>query len=133
MIGDHITTVKLLPFTMYERLGLGELRYTKIILQLANMSTRLSRGVVEDVLIKMGEFIFFVDFVVLDTKRVPIAESHIPVILGHPWLATSNALIKYRNGIMKLSFGNMTLDLNIFNLERHSDGFHGVGRSTLKS
>ncbi|XP_073137090.1 uncharacterized protein [Henckelia pumila] len=38
------------------------------------------------------------------------------VILGRPFLATSNALINCRNGIMKLSFGNMTLELNVFNL-----------------
>ncbi|XP_073049540.1 uncharacterized protein [Primulina eburnea] len=35
---------------------------------------------------------------------------------GRPFLATSNALINCRNGIMKLSFDNMTLELNVFNL-----------------
>ena len=39
-----------------------------------------------------------------------------PVILGRPFLATSNALINCRNGLMKLSFGNMTLEMNIFNI-----------------
>ncbi|XP_020269345.1 uncharacterized protein LOC109844641 [Asparagus officinalis] len=38
--------------------------------------------------------------------------------LGRPFLATSNALINCRTGQMKLSFGNMTVDLNIFNLGR---------------
>ena len=37
------------------------------------------------------------------------------MILGCPFLATSNALINCRSGLLKLSFGNMTLDLNIFN------------------
>ena len=37
------------------------------------------------------------------------------MILGRPFLATSNALINCRNGVLKLSFGNMTLELNIFN------------------
>ncbi|KAL3569991.1 hypothetical protein D5086_027240 [Populus alba] len=36
--------------------------------------------------------------------------------LGRPFLATSNALINCRNGLMKLSFGNMTLEMNIFNI-----------------
>uniref|UniRef100_A0A2N9EEQ6 Retrotransposon gag domain-containing protein n=1 Tax=Fagus sylvatica TaxID=28930 RepID=A0A2N9EEQ6_FAGSY len=39
----------------------------------------------------------------------------IPVILGRPFLATSNALINCRSGVLKLSFGNMTVELNIFN------------------
>ena len=68
--------------------------------------------------IKVGELIFPIDFVVLDTVRMPNAESHILVILGHPSLATSNALISFRDGIMKPSFDNLSLDLNIFNLRR---------------
>ena len=37
------------------------------------------------------------------------------MILGCPFLATSNALINCRSKVLKLSFGNMTLKLNIFN------------------
>ena len=39
-----------------------------------------------------------------------------PIILGRPFLTTSNAIINYRNGVMQLTFGNMTLELNIFHL-----------------
>ena len=39
-----------------------------------------------------------------------------PIILGRPFLATSNAIINYQNGFMQLTFGNMTLELNIFHL-----------------
>jgi len=115
---DLRASVNLLPFTIYERFGQGELKPTKIVPQVADRSTRIPRGVVEDVLINVGEFIFPIDFIVLDTERVPAAESHIPVILGRLFLSISNALINYRNGIMKLSFGNITLDLNIFDLQR---------------
>jgi len=128
---DLGASVNLLPLTVYKILRVGELTHTKIVLQLANKSTRVPRGVVEDVLIKVGEFIFPVDFVVLDTERVPNVESHIPVILGFPFLATSNARINCRNGIMKLSFGNMTLDSNIFNMQRQSDDFDDMDHSTL--
>ena len=40
----------------------------------------------------------------------------VPIILGRPFLATANAIINYRNGVMQLTFGNMTLELNIFHL-----------------
>jgi hypothetical protein len=56
-----------------------------------------------------------VDFIVLDTQPVETCNP-IPVILGRPFLATSNALINCRNGLMKLSVGNMTLKMNIFNI-----------------
>ena len=39
-----------------------------------------------------------------------------PIILGRPFLATSNAIINCRNGVMQLTLGNMTLELNIFHL-----------------
>jgi len=41
----------------------------------------------------------------------------IPLILGRPFIATSNTLINCLSGLMKLTFRNMIVDLNIFNLE----------------
>jgi len=73
------------------------------------------RGIVEDVLVQVDKFIYHVDFIVLDTQPVE-ACNLIPVILGRPFLATSNALINCRNGLMKLSFENMTLKMDIFNI-----------------
>ena len=58
------------------------------------------------------------DFVILKTKSITNPETQIPIILGQPFLATSNALINCRNGVMKLSFENMTIELNMFNLQR---------------
>ena len=55
------------------------------------------------------------DFIVLDTQPLKVGNL-IPVILGRPFLATSNALINCRNGIMKLSFGTISLELNVFNI-----------------
>ncbi|RVW78221.1 Retrovirus-related Pol polyprotein from transposon 17.6 [Vitis vinifera] len=40
------------------------------------------------------------------------------IILGRPFLATSNAIINCRNGLMQLTFGNMTLELNIFYMSK---------------
>ena len=55
-------------------------------------------------------------FVVLDTEPVAEAIHQVPIILGRLFLATSTAIINCRNGVMQLSFGNMTLELNIFHL-----------------
>ncbi|KAF6172256.1 hypothetical protein GIB67_024878, partial [Kingdonia uniflora] len=50
-----------------------------------------------------------------DTEPVANPEDEIPVILGRPFLATANTVINCRNRIMKLTFRNMTVELNIFN------------------
>jgi len=51
------------------------------------------RGVVEDVLIKLGEFIYLVDFVLLETKKVTNTVSQAPIILGRPFLACPMLLL----------------------------------------
>uniref|UniRef100_A0A2N9I9L5 Reverse transcriptase/retrotransposon-derived protein RNase H-like domain-containing protein n=1 Tax=Fagus sylvatica TaxID=28930 RepID=A0A2N9I9L5_FAGSY len=126
---DLGASVNLLPYSVYEQLGLGELKPTGIILQLADRSVKTPRGIVEDVLVQIDKFYFPVDFIVLDTHPVSNVGIQIPIILGRPFLATSNALINCRNGVMKLSFGNMTLEVNIFNICKQpgdDDGFHEV-------
>ena len=117
---DLGASVNLLPYSMYKQLGLGELKPTSITLLLADRSIKIPKGTIDDVLIQVDRFYYLVDFVVLDTEPVAIGPNHVPIILGRPFLATSNAIINCRNGIMQLTFGNMTLELNIFHLgKRH--------------
>ena len=105
----------LLPYSVFWSLNLGELKPTSVTLLLADRSIKVPRGIVEDVLVQVDKFIYPVDFIVLDKQPVEACNSF-PVILGRPFLATFNALINCRNGLMKLSFGNMTLEMNIFNI-----------------
>ena len=89
-----------------------------MILQLADRSVKNLRGIVKDVLVKVDAFYFPIDFVVLDTEPALNASTQIHVILGHPFLAISNALINCWSGVMKISFGNMTVELNIFDISK---------------
>ena len=105
---DLGASVNLLPFSMYQQLGLGEFKPTTITLSLADRSINIPKGTVEDVLIQVDKFYYLVDFVVLDTEPVVVGANHVPIILGSPFLATSNAVINCRSGVMQLTFGNMT-------------------------
>ena len=69
-----------------------------------------------DVLVQVDKFYFPVDFVVPDTQSMVNQGTQFLVILGRPFLATANAIIQCRGGLMTLSFGNMTVNLNIFNV-----------------
>ena len=66
----------------------------------------------------MNKFYYPVDFVVLGTKPAAVVANYVPIILGRPLLATYNAIINCQNGVMQLTFGNMTLELNIFHLSK---------------
>ena len=115
---DLGASVNLLSYSMYKQLGLGELKPTSITLSLADRSIKIPKGTIEDVLIQVDRFYYPVDFVVLDTEPVAVGTNHVPIILGRPFLATSNAIINCRNGVMQLTFGNMTVELNIFHLSK---------------
>ena len=56
------------PYSMYKKLGLGELKPTSITLSLADRPIKIAKGTVEDVLIQVDKFYYPVDFVVLDTE-----------------------------------------------------------------
>ena len=113
---DLGASVNLLPYSVYVELGLRELEPTNITLHLADRSVKIPRGIVKDVLVQVDKFYFPVDFVVLDTQPVVNQGTQFPVILGRPFLATTNTIRHYRGGLMTLSFGNMTVNLNIFNV-----------------
>ena len=51
-----------------------------------------------DLFIKVGGLVFLADFVILDVNK----DTEVPIILGHPLLATSRALLDIQNGKMTL-------------------------------
>ena len=131
-IGDYVmehalldlgASVNLISFSVYQKLGLGELKPTSVTLQLADCSVRKLRGMIEDVLVKIEHFYYLVNFIVLDYQPVLHPSAHTPIILGRPFLVTANALINCRNRRMQLTFGSMTLELNIFHVVKqpHED------------
>ncbi|RVW62062.1 Retrovirus-related Pol polyprotein from transposon 17.6 [Vitis vinifera] len=115
---DLGASVNLLPYSVYKQLGLGELKPTSITLSLADRSVKIPRGIIEDVLVQVDNFYYPVDFVVLDTDPFVKEANYVHIILGRPFLATSNAIINCRNGLVQLTFGNMTLELNIFYMSK---------------
>ena len=69
-------------------------------------------------LIQIDKFYYPIDFLVLDIPSIVDMESKVPLILENPFLTIANALINYRNGLMKLSFENKTLEVKIFHVNK---------------
>ena len=68
-ICDSGASINLMPLSVVQRLSLGELTLTAITLQMADRSMTQLEGVLEDVLVKVGKFIFHVDFVVIKMEE----------------------------------------------------------------
>src|SRR4051812_13018624 len=118
---DLGASVNILPYSVYLQMGLGELKPTKMRIQLADRSVIISRDIIEDVLVKIEHFYYPVDLVVIDTEPAQDMSHQTRMILGRPFLSTSNALINCRNGLMKISFGHMTLELNVFHVNNRRE------------
>lgn len=106
-----------IPILQFGELGAQP---TKVTLLLTDRLVKRPLGMVANVLIKICEFIFLVDFIALEIKLIPNLHNQILIILGKLFLETFNALIDCKSGVMKLSFRNMTMTLNIFNMDKHT-------------
>ena len=77
----------------------------------------------EDVLVQVDTFYHPFDFVVLDIEQSTRGINNVPIILGRHFLTISNALINCRSGLMQLTFWNMTMEVNVFNLFKKPNSF----------
>ncbi|GJU46384.1 putative reverse transcriptase domain-containing protein [Tanacetum coccineum] len=108
-LADFGASISLMPYSMYARLDLGELKPTRMCIELENKSTQYPRWIAENVIVKIDKFIFPVDLLVLDMKE----DHKIPIILGRPFLATAHAMIDVFNKKISFKVGNETITFDI--------------------
>ena len=106
---DLGASINLMPLSVAKQLSLGELIPTTITLQMADRSMVKPEGVLEDVLVTVGKFVFPVDFIILDMEE----DSQVPLLLGRPFLATGAALIDMQKGVLTLRVGNEAAAFNL--------------------
>ena len=106
-----------MPLSVVQRLSLGELTPTTITLQMADRSMAQPEGVLEDVLVKVGKFIFPLDFVIMKMEE----DTQVPLLLGRPFLATGVTLIDVQKGELALRVGNEVVHFNLNKSLEHPD------------
>lgn len=97
-LADLGTSINLMSSNIFKKLGLYELKSTRTGIQLADQTIKLPKRIVENLLIKIGKFVLWIDFVVIDM----FGDSSVPIILGRPFLVTSWALIDISKGTITL-------------------------------
>ncbi|XP_070015874.1 uncharacterized protein [Nicotiana sylvestris] len=106
---DLGASINLMPLAIYKRLGIGRARPTSMLLQLANRTVKRPSGILDDVLIQVGKFMFPADFVILDYK----VDEEIPIILGMSFLATRRDLIDCETGELKMRLNDEEITFNM--------------------
>ena len=99
---DYGASINLMPLSVVQRLSFGKLTPTAITLQMDDRSIAQPEGILEDVLVKVGKFIFLIDFVIMKMEE----DTQVPLLLGRPFLATGAALIDVQKGELTLRVGN---------------------------
>ncbi|XP_070004177.1 uncharacterized protein [Nicotiana sylvestris] len=77
--------------------------------KLANRTVKRPSGILDDVLIQVGKFVFPADFVILDCK----VDEEILIILGRPFLAIGRALIDCETRELKMRLNDEEITFNV--------------------
>ncbi|XP_047257563.1 uncharacterized protein LOC124889636 [Capsicum annuum] len=86
---DLGASINLIPLAVYKNLGLADPIPTNMRLAMAYWSVKRSIGMLYDVLIKVADFIFPADFVILDCE----VDFEMPIILGITFLETTRLIV----------------------------------------
>ncbi|XP_070041546.1 uncharacterized protein [Nicotiana tomentosiformis] len=90
-----------------------------MLLQLADRTVKRPSGILDDVLVQVGKFVFPADFVILDCR----VNEEIPIILGRPFLATGRALIDCETGELKMRLNDEEITFNVQKFMRRPSEF----------
>ncbi|XP_074282881.1 uncharacterized protein LOC141607431 [Silene latifolia] len=107
---DLGASINVLPNYLYESLKLGPLKPTRTVISLADRSNIYPKGVVEDVLVKVGGMLFPADFYVIEMEP---EKGSIPILLGRPFMRTSNTKIDVSSGRLTMEFEGEKIEYSI--------------------
>ena len=112
---DLGASINLMSWSIFKKLKLGEARPTTNTLQLEDRSLTHSRGIIEDVLVKVDKFIFLADFINLDMH----GDKEVLIILRRPFLATGKAMIDVQKDELRLRVQEEEVTFDVFNAIKH--------------
>ncbi|GJV97945.1 reverse transcriptase domain-containing protein [Tanacetum coccineum] len=114
-LADLGASINLMPLSIWKKLSLPDLTPTRMTLELADRSIAHPKGLSEDIFVKVGNFHFPTDFVVVDFK----ADPRVPLILGRSFLRTNRALIDVYEGEPVLRDGNEQITFHVNGTSKH--------------
>ncbi|XP_023738317.1 uncharacterized protein LOC111886310 [Lactuca sativa] len=109
---DLGASINVLPYSIFKSIGVGTLSKTGVIIQLVDWSLVHPKGVLEDVLVQVDEFIFPGGFYVLDMGDDDSPSSS-SILLGRPFLKTSKTKIYLYNGTLSMDFDGEAINFNV--------------------
>ncbi|GJZ06439.1 phospholipase-like protein [Tanacetum coccineum] len=94
-------SVNAMPKSIFEHLKLASLKETSTVVEMADMTKKTPLGIIENILVKIGKFLFPSDFIIIDM----LGEPNETMILGRPFLATIHVQIDVFKREISLGIG----------------------------
>jgi hypothetical protein len=88
-IRDFSASVNIMPKVIYDKMFNYPLLYTTMCLQLVDQSLCYTKGILEDICVRVGSSYVPVDFVVIEIG----GDEKSPIILGRPFLNTARTIM----------------------------------------
>ena len=109
---DIGASVSLMPYSIYKKLNLEELKPTNMCLSMADKSVTYPLGILENVPTKVENFVIPADFVVLEMEE----DLEIPILFGRPFLMTAGAIIDMKKGKITLEVDYESMEFDVLNI-----------------
>ncbi|GKA92662.1 homeodomain-like protein [Tanacetum coccineum] len=110
-LADLGASISVMSYSLFKILGLGSFKPIKMTIEMADRSMQSPKGIKQNVLVKISNFVFPIDFIILDIRE----DENVPIILGRPMLATAHAKIDVYG--KKISLGVVN-DQVVFNINK---------------
>nr|GEU58559.1 reverse transcriptase domain-containing protein [Tanacetum cinerariifolium] len=115
-LADLGASINLMRYSLYAKLFLETLKSTKMSVRLAKRSFQYPVGIAKNMLVEVGKVTFPVDFGILKMEE----DSKVPLILGRPFLHTTDSVIRVKQKQLNLRVGTERMIFNINFAKKHS-------------
>ncbi|XP_042012156.1 uncharacterized protein LOC121760578 [Salvia splendens] len=109
---DLGASINVLPFSVYKRLTVVSLVDTNVVIQLADRSCISPKGVLDNVIVRVHDFLYPADFHVIRMNESEAGEAN-EVLLGGPFLRTAKTIIDVSDGTICLDYHGEKFTFNI--------------------
>ncbi|XP_057526026.1 uncharacterized protein LOC130805317 [Amaranthus tricolor] len=114
-LADLGASVSVMSLTLCKKIN-GEMKATRMSIQLADRSVRYPIGILEDFPVQVGNYFVSCDFVIMDMEE----DARIPVILGRDFLKTTAANFDVKIGKLSLEILGEQLHFHLPSSMAHS-------------
>ncbi|GJW95747.1 reverse transcriptase domain-containing protein [Tanacetum coccineum] len=115
-LADLGANINLISYSLYAKFSLETLKPTKISVRLADISFQHPIRIAKNMLVKVGKFIFPMDFIILEIEE----DRKVPLILGRPFLHTADAVIRVKQKQLNLGVSTERMTFHIDSVMKRS-------------